>query len=95
LECPANPARADPLTRHRVLPQSAAPFPEGIVIMSVFVLSCLTYLAVALPGSTLGLIWPSMRVTLHETLGPSLLVLALGMGAVYRMALRSGKAVSP
>jgi hypothetical protein len=42
--------------------------------MSSFVLSCLTYLCVALPGSTLGMLWPSMRLSLHEPVG------ALGQG---------------
>lgn len=47
--------------------------------MSVFALSCLTYLSVALPGSTLGLLWPSMRATIHEPVGALGLVLFAGV----------------
>ena len=47
--------------------------------MSAFALSCLTYLGVALPGSTLGLLWPSMRVTIHEPVGALGLVLFAGV----------------
>lgn len=37
--------------------------------MPAFLLSCLTYLGVALPGSTLGLLWPSMRMSSHAPVG--------------------------
>ena len=37
--------------------------------MSPFLLACLAYLTVALPGSTLGLLWPSMRLSFHEPVG--------------------------
>lgn len=37
--------------------------------MSPFRLACLTYLSVALPGSTLGVLWPSIRLDLHEPVG--------------------------
>lgn len=47
--------------------------------MSVFALSCLTYLSIALPGSTLGLLWPSMRVSIHEPVGALGLVLFAGV----------------
>ena len=47
--------------------------------MSVFALSCLTYLSVALPGSTLGLLWPSMRATIHEPVDALGLVLFAGV----------------
>ena len=59
--------------------------------MPVFVLSCLTYLAVALPGSTLGLIWPSMRLTLHEPVGALGIVLLVGVIASVVSSVVTGR----
>lgn len=47
--------------------------------MPVFVLSCLAYVGVALSGSTLGLLWPSMRLSLHQPVGALGLVLFAGV----------------
>lgn len=47
--------------------------------MPAFVLSCLTYLGIAIPGSTLGLLWPSMRISIHEPVGALGLVLVAGV----------------
>lgn len=47
--------------------------------MSAFALSCLTYLSLAVPGSTLGLLWPSMRLSLHEPVGALGLMLFAGV----------------
>ena len=62
----------------------AAPFTEGHRVVPPFVLSCLTYLGVALPGSTLGMLWPSMRISIHEPVGALGIVLVAGVatGAV-------------
>jgi len=60
----------------------------------VFVLSCLTYLAVALPGSTLGLIWPSMRATLHEPVGALGIVLLVGVIASVASSAVTGRILS-
>lgn len=49
--------------------------------MPPFVLSCLSYLAVALPSSTLGLLWPSIRVSIHEPVGALGIVLVTGVAA--------------
>ena len=62
--------------------------------MPVFVLSCLTYLAVALPGSTLGLIWPSMRVTIHEPVGALGIVLLVGVIASVASSAVTGRILS-
>jgi hypothetical protein len=40
-------------------------------------LACLAYLSFALPGSTLGLLWPSMQLSFHEPVG------ALGILLVF------------
>jgi fucose permease len=44
-------------------------------------LACLAYLSVALPGSTLGLLWPSMRLSLGEPVGALGILLAFGITA--------------
>ena len=49
--------------------------------MSCFVLSCLIYLSTALPGSTLGQLWPSMRVSVHQPTGALGVVLVAGVAA--------------
>lgn len=59
--------------------------------MSVFVLSCLTYLGLAVPGSTLGLLWPSMRVSLHEPVGALGIVLFAGVAASAVSSVVTGR----
>ena len=49
--------------------------------MPAFLLACLAYLGVALPGSTLGLLWPSMRLSLGAPVGALGIVLAPGIAA--------------
>ena len=49
--------------------------------MPPLLLSCLAYLSVALPGSTLGLLWPSMRLSLGEPVGALGILLAFGITA--------------
>jgi hypothetical protein len=44
-------------------------------------LACLAYLSVALPGSTLGLLWPSMRLSLGEPVGALGILLVSGVTA--------------
>jgi MFS family permease len=41
-------------------------------------LACLAYLSVALPGSTLGLLWPSMRLSLGQSVGTLGILLVSG-----------------
>lgn len=59
--------------------------------MPAFLLSCLTYLGVALPGSTLGLLWPSMHISLHEPVGALGIVLAAGMVASAVSSTATGR----
>jgi fucose permease len=49
--------------------------------VSVFLLSCLAYLGVALSGSTLGMLWPSMRLSIHQPVGALGIVLIAGVAA--------------
>ena len=49
--------------------------------MPAFLLACLAYLGVALPGSTLGLLWPSMRLSLGQPVGALGILLVPGITA--------------
>lgn len=49
--------------------------------MPAFRLSCLVYLGFALPQSTLGLLWPSMRLDFHQPAAALGIVLAAGVSA--------------
>jgi fucose permease len=62
--------------------------------MPPFVLSCLTYLGIALPGSTLGILWPSMRVSLHEPVGALAIVLVAGVVASAISSTVTGRILS-
>jgi fucose permease len=44
-------------------------------------LACVAYLSVALPGSTLGLLWPSIRLSLGQPVGALGILLVLGIVA--------------
>ena len=59
--------------------------------MSCFVLSCLIFLSTALPGSTLGQLWPSMRVTIHQSTGALGVVLAAGVAASALSSAATGR----
>jgi fucose permease len=54
-------------------------------------LSCLAYLSVALPGSTLGLLWPSMRLSLGEPVGALGILLAFGITASVISSAAAGR----
>ena len=49
--------------------------------MPAVLLACLAYLGVALPGSTLGLLWPSMRLNLGQPVGALGILLVPGITA--------------
>ena len=59
--------------------------------MPPFLLSCITYLGVALPGSTLGMLWPSMRISIHEPLGALGIVLFAGVAASAVSSVLTGR----
>ena len=59
--------------------------------MPAFLLSCLAYLGVALPGSALGLLWPSMRMSIHEPVGALGVVLAAGVIASALSSAATGR----
>ena len=62
--------------------------------MSPFLLACLAYLTVALPGSTLGLLWPSMRLSFHEPVGALGILLAFGVTASVISSAATGRLLS-
>jgi fucose permease len=49
--------------------------------MPPFVLSCLAFLGSALPGSTLGMLWPLIRISVHEPVGALGIMLVAGIAA--------------
>jgi fucose permease len=66
-----------------------------------FLLACLAYLSVALPGSTLGLLWPSMRLSFGEPVGALGILLLFGItasvissAATGRVGVRTGPLVA-
>ena len=59
--------------------------------MPPFVLSCVTYLAAALPGSTLGMLWPSMRVSVREPLSALAILLVVGVAAQVVSSAATGR----
>ena len=62
--------------------------------MSCFVLSCFIYLSTALPGSTLGQLWPSMRVTIHQSTGALGVVLVVGVAASALSSAGTGRVLA-
>ena len=69
--------------------------------MPVLLLACLAYLSVAVPGSTLGLLWPSMRLTFGAPVGAlgillvsSITASVISSVAAGRVRLRAGPLVA-
>ena len=61
--------------------------------MPCFALACLAYLAAALPGSAIGLLWPSMRISIHQPVGALGVLLALGVAASVVSSAATGRAL--
>ena len=59
--------------------------------MPPFILSCFTYLAAALPGSTLGMLWPSMRISVREPLSALAILLVAGVAAQVVSSAATGR----
>jgi len=56
-----------------------------------FLLACLAYLSVALPGSTLGLLWPSMRLSFGEPVEALGILLIVGITASVIASVATGR----
>jgi fucose permease len=59
-----------------------------------FLLACLAYVSVALPGSTLGLLWPSVRHDLHQPVGALGGLLIFGVSASILASAATGRLLS-
>ena len=59
--------------------------------MPAFLLACLAYLSVALPSSTLGLLWPSMRLSFGEPIGALGILLVFGITASVISSATTGR----
>jgi fucose permease len=59
-----------------------------------FRLSCLAYLGVSLPGSTLGLLWPSMHLSFHVPIGALGILLIFGVAASAVASAATGRVLS-
>ena len=62
--------------------------------MPALVLACLAYLSVALPGSTLGQLWPSIRLSLGEPVGALGILLAFGVAATVVSSAATGRVLA-
>ena len=63
--------------------------------MPPFSLACLAYLSVALPGSVLGLLWPSMRLSFHQPVAALGVLLIFGVAASAMSSAATGRLLSP
>jgi hypothetical protein len=70
---------------------AARPSSKDVVVVPSFRLSCLAYLSVAVPGSTLGLLWPLMRLSWHQPLGLLGLLLIVGVSASVAASVLTGR----
>jgi fucose permease len=59
-----------------------------------FRLACLTYFSIALPSSTLGLLWPSIRLSYHQPVGALGILLAFGTTATVIASAATGRLLS-
>jgi len=56
-----------------------------------FLLACLAYLSIALPASTLGLLWPLMRLSFGEPIGALGILLVFGITASVISSVTTGR----
>ncbi len=59
--------------------------------MPSLLLACLAYLSAALPGSTLGLLWPSMRLSFGQPVGALGILLVFGIAASVISSVATGR----
>ena len=57
--------------------------------MPALLLACVAYLSVALPGSTLGLLWPSIRLSLGQPVGALGILLVPGIAELELVEVRA------
>jgi fucose permease len=59
--------------------------------VSAFRVACLAYFSVAVPSSTLGLLWPSIRLSFHQPVAALGILLALGVTATVIASAATGR----
>jgi fucose permease len=59
-----------------------------------FLLACITYLGAALPVSTLGLLWPPLRLSIHEPVGALGILLVVSTAASVLSSYLTGRVLS-
>lgn len=64
---------------------------RGVFAVPLFVLACLAYVSTALPPSMLGVAWPSMRVSLHQTVGALGILLPFAITAEVLSSASAGR----
>jgi fucose permease len=62
--------------------------------VSAFRTACLAYFSVALPSSTLGLLWPSIRLSYHQPVAALGILLAFGITATVIASAVTGRLLS-
>jgi fucose permease len=62
--------------------------------VSAFRLACLAYLSVALPSSTLGLLWPSIRISLHQPVSALGILMIFGITTTVMTSAAAGRLLS-
>jgi fucose permease len=64
------------------------------ITVPALLLACFGYLGAALPASTLGLLWPSARISLHEPVGALGIMLIFGVTASVISSAATGRILS-
>ncbi len=62
--------------------------------MRPFRLACLAFLGASLPGSTFGLLWPSIRLSFHQPIGALGILLVIGVTAEAVSSAAAGRIMS-
>src|ERR1700733_5295476 len=75
-------------------PSAFPTHPWGLLTVPAFRLSCAAYFSVALPSSTLGLLWPSIRVSFDQPVAALGFLLALGIAATVVASAVTGRLLS-
>ncbi len=65
--------------------------PALLLTVPALLLACLAYLSVALPASTLGLLWPSMRLSFGQPVGALGILLVFGITASVISSVATGR----
>jgi fucose permease len=93
----ANPSPGRPWARFSCAASPAGitfSLSEDVFAVPSLLLACLAYLAAALPGSVLGLLWPSIQLTFHAPAGALGLLLLPGTAVSVLSSTATGRVLS-